>query len=176
MVSSLSPEYTAEVWDLLLNPPAEQPYEMLKRELTNRTSVSEQQRLQQLLTTEELGDRKPSQVLCRIQQLLGDKAATMDATFLRQLFLQRLLANVRMVLTPSAGDLNLEQLAQLANQIMEVSPTLTIATTETTTDNSTQLTAQVQELTCRLNELTTQMASSVNTFLQRPRRSPSPAR
>ena len=164
VVSSLSPEYAAEVWDLLLNPPAEQPYEMLKRELTNRTSVSEQQRLQQLLTTEELGDRKPSQVLRRIQQLLGDKAATMDATFLRQLFLQRLLANVRMVLTPSAGDLNLEQLAQLADQIMEVSPTLTIATTKTTTDNSTQITAQVQELTHRLNELTTQMASSVNTF------------
>ena len=100
----------------------------------------------------------------------------MDATFLRQLFLQRLPANVRMVLTPSAGDLNLEQLARLADRIMEVSPTLTIATTETTTDNSTQLTAQVQELTRRLNELTTQMASSVNTFSRRPCRSPSPAR
>ena len=63
----------------------------------------------------------------------------MDATFLRQLFLQRLPANIRMVLTPSAGDLNLKQLAQLADQIMEASPTLTIATTETTTNNSTQL-------------------------------------
>ena len=77
-----------------------------------------------------------------------------------------------MVLTPSAGDLNLEQLAQLANRIMEVSPTLTITTTKTTTDNSTQLTAQVQELTCRLNEYTTQIASFINTFLRRPRHHP----
>ena len=172
VVSSLSPEYATEVRDLLLNPPAEQPYEVLKRELTNRTSVSEQKRLQQLLTTEELGDRKPSQVLRRIQQLLGDKATSMDATFLRELFLQRLPANVRMVLTPSAGDLNLEQLAQLADRIVEVSPTPTIAATDTTT----QWTAQVTELTRRLDELTTQMASAVNTFSRRPRRSPSPAR
>ena len=108
VVSSLSPEYATEVRDLLLTLPAEHPYEQLKKELTNRTSLSEQRRLQQLLTSEELGDRKPSQLLRHIQQLLGDKANTMDATFLRELFLQRLPPNVRMVLTPSAGDLNLE--------------------------------------------------------------------
>lgn len=104
----------------------------------------------------ELGDCKLSQVLRHIQQLLGEKAATMNATFLRALFLQCLPANVRMVLNPLAGDLNLEQLAQQANRIMEASPILTIATTKTTT----QLTAQVNELTCRLDELKTQMAST----------------
>ena len=85
--SSLSPEFATEVQDLLLNPPVEQSYEVLKRELTNRTSLFEQRRLQQLLTSEVLGDRKPTQVLRRIQQLLGDKAETMDATFMRELFL-----------------------------------------------------------------------------------------
>ena len=173
VVSSLSSEYATEVWDLLFNPPAEQPYEILKRELMNCTSVSEQQRLQQLLTTEEHGDCKLSQVLWRIQQLLGVKAATMDTTFLRELFLQRLPANVHMVLIPSAGDLNLEQLAQLADWIMETSPTLTIATNQTSTDTTTQLTTQVNELTCHLDELTTQLASAVNTFLCCPCRSPS---
>ena len=67
MVSSLSPKYAAEVWDLLLNSPAEQPYETLKRVLMNHTSVSEQHYLQQLQTIkEELGDHKPSQVLWRM--------------------------------------------------------------------------------------------------------------
>ena len=42
VVSSLSPEFATEVRDLLLQPPPEQPYETLKRELTNRTSLSEQ--------------------------------------------------------------------------------------------------------------------------------------
>ena len=107
VVSSLSPKYATEVRNLPLTPPAEHPYEQLKKELTNRTLLSEQCRLQQLLTSEELGDRKPFQLLQHIQQLLGDKANTMDATFLQGLFLQRLPSNVRMVLTPSAGDLNL---------------------------------------------------------------------
>ena len=51
MVSSLSPEFAMEVRDLLLNPPAEQLYEVLKKEVTNCSSISEQHHLQQLLTT-----------------------------------------------------------------------------------------------------------------------------
>ena len=173
VIASLAPEFATEVHDLLLHPPEETPYEVLKQELTKRTSASEQRRLQQLLTTEELGDRKPSQVLRRIQQLLGDKAATIDSTLMRELFLQRLPANVRMVLTPSAGELNLEQLAQLADRIMEVSPTPTVAATETI--NSSPLNAQVTDLSRRLDELTVTLSSAINTFSRRPR-SPSPAR
>ena len=60
---------------------------MLKTELTKRTSASEQRRLQELLSAEELGDRMPSQVLRHIQQLLGSMATTMDTTLLRELFL-----------------------------------------------------------------------------------------
>ena len=148
---------------MLLRPPADQPYEVLKRELSNRTSLSEQHRLQQLLTSEELGDRKPCQVLCRIQHLLGEKATIMDPTFMRELFLQRLPSNVQMVLTPSAGDLNLNQLAQLANHIIEASPNPVIAATHTTPTTS-QLTTQVEELTRCLDELSTQMSKAVNAF------------
>ena len=160
-----------EVRDLLLSPPRDQPYETLKRELTNCTSPSEQRRLQQLLTAEELGDRKPNQVLRRIQQLLGDKATTMDESFMREQFLQLLPTNVRMVITPSAAALNLEALAQLADRIVETSPTTTIAATNTPDQ---LLTAQVSELTRRLEDLSTQMAKVVNSF--RRSRSRSPAR
>ena len=169
VVSSLSPEFTTEVRDLLLSPPGDQPYETLKRELTNRTSLSEQRRLQQLLTAEELGDRKPTQVLRRIQQLLGDKATTMDESFMRELFLQRLPTNVRMVITPSAAALNLEELAQLADRIVETSPTTTIAVTNTP---DKLLTAQVSELTRRLENLSTQMAKVANSFRRSRSRSP----
>ena len=80
MVSSLSPEFTTEVRDLLLHPLEETPYEVLKAELTKWSSASEQCRIQKLLSAEELGDRTPSQVLRHIQQLLGNMAGMVDPT------------------------------------------------------------------------------------------------
>ena len=41
VVSCLAPQFATEVRDLLLEPPAEQPYENLKAQLTKRTSASE---------------------------------------------------------------------------------------------------------------------------------------
>ena len=153
IVASLSPKFATKVRDLFLHPPAETPYEVLKAELTKRTSASEQRRIKELLSAdEELGDRSPSQVLQHIQQLLGGMAETVDSTLLHELFLQRLPSNVRMVLTPSAGALSLDQLAQLADRIVEASPTPTISATDT--HKHSQLTAQVTELTKHLDQLT----------------------
>ena len=166
VVSCLAPEYVTEVCDLILELPAEQPYKTLKAQLTKQTSTSEQRRIQELLSTEELGERTPSQILRRIQQLLGDMAPRMDAALLRELFLQRLPANVRMVLTPSAGGLSIDQLAQLADQILEASPPSISATSTQqkfkTDPTTTQLAAQVTQLAERLDKLTTQMAKTIN--------------
>ena len=62
VVSSLQPEFAQEIRDILISPPTQNQYDALKVELIRRTSASEQKRLQQLLTAEELGDRKPSQL------------------------------------------------------------------------------------------------------------------
>ena len=144
IVASLAPEFATEVRDLILNPPREQPYDTLKDQLIKRTAASEQRRLQQLFNAEELGDRKPSQLLRRMQQLLGDKANNTDGTFLRELFLQRLPSNVRMVLasTPDAG--NLDDLAQLADKIVEVA-TPSISSVKTS-DEFERLRHEVTEL------------------------------
>ena len=104
IVASLSPEYATEVRDLLLQPPNENPYDVLKEKLIKRTAASEQRRVQQLLTAEELGDRKPTQLLRRMQQLLGDMPGLPNGTFLREPFLQRLPSNARMVLASVGRD------------------------------------------------------------------------
>ncbi|KAM7300507.1 uncharacterized protein ISCGN_016119 [Ixodes scapularis] len=93
VVAALPPETAVDIRDIILEPPTTNPYDNLKAELIKRTSASEHQRLQRLLTSEELGDRTPSQLLRRLQQLLGERAATFDPALLRELFLQRLPNN-----------------------------------------------------------------------------------
>ncbi|CAN7992089.1 unnamed protein product, partial [Ixodes hexagonus] len=122
VVAALPPEIAADIRDVILEPPTTNPYDVLKQELTKRTSASEHQRLQRLLTSEELGERTPSQLLRRLQQLLGEQAATFADALLRELFLQRLPNNVKMVLGAASG-LALGQLAQLADTLMEVAAT-----------------------------------------------------
>ncbi|KAH7944336.1 hypothetical protein HPB52_018453 [Rhipicephalus sanguineus] len=84
VVSALSPEIASEIRDLILAPPETNPYDKLSAELLKLTSSSERQRPQELLSAEELGDRNPSQLLRRLQQLLGDKATSFDQNLLRQ--------------------------------------------------------------------------------------------
>ena len=166
IVASLAPEFATEVRDLILKPPADHPYDTLKDQLTKRTAASEHRRLQQLFHAEELGDRKPSQLLRRMQQLLGDKVNTTDGAFIHELFLQRLPSNVRIVLTSTPDADILEDLAQLADKIMEVA-TPSVASVLTT--------MELEQLRQEVSGLKTMIQA-----LQRPRRmsyghSPSPA-
>ena len=106
VIASLSPEFATEVRDVILKPPTDHAYDTLKTQLIKRTAASEQRKLQQLFSGEELGDRKPTQLLRRMQQLVGDKLGTADNdSFLRELFLQRLSPNVRMILASSDSSL-----------------------------------------------------------------------
>ena len=169
VVATLAPEIATEVRDLILTPPTENPYDTLKAQLIKRTAASEQRRLQQLFNTEELGDRKPTQLLRRMQQLLGDKASSTDSTFVRELFLQRLPATVRMVLASTPDTTSLEDLAQLADKIVEVAiPSL--AAVHTPSPRSTEV-EQLRAEVLRLQE----MVKSLSSRGRSPRRrSPSP--
>ena len=71
----IASEVTTEIQDLILDPSEAMPNTVLKKQLIRRTAASEQHGLQQLFNSEELGDRKPAQLLSGIQQLLGDQAS-----------------------------------------------------------------------------------------------------
>lgn len=181
VISSLSPEFAMEVRDLLLKPPADNPYNTLKVQLIKRTAASEQRKLQQLISGEELGDRKPTQLLRRMQQLLGDKLGTStDAnSFLRELFLQRLPANVRIVLASADSTTTLDKLADMADKVMEVAAAPNISAIGDThpshTDPEvTKLREEVSRLADLVASLTTGNRSRRRSF-SRPRRSNSPA-
>ena len=172
IVASLAPEFTTEVRDLVLAPPVENPYDTLKEQLIKRTAASEQCRLQQLFNAEELGDRKSTQLLRRMQQLLGDKAGATDGSFLKELLLQCLPSNVRMVLA-STGDAaaGLEELAQLADKIVEVATPSVSAVT-----HQPHLKEELDQLLTKmigLKKLVRSLSSRDKPFRGR---SPSPAR
>ena len=130
VVAGLSNEYATEICDLILNPPREDAYSTLKDLLIKRTAASERKHLLLLFTAEELGDRKPTQLLRRMQQLMGDAAGpNLDNSFLRELFFQRLPSHVRMVLASSGDNVSLDILADMADKIMEAAiPTVTSVT------------------------------------------------
>lgn len=200
-VSALPVEIAADIRDLILHPPGDSPYDTLKRELLDRTSLSIHRRLQQLLSAEELGDQKPSQLLRRMRQLTG--STTLDPAIMQELFLQRLPSDIRVVLT-AAGEMPLDGLARLADRILDlqsapaatpaysvsaarpmhspvhlrrsVSPPVPVPYAQPA---AADLTATVNNLQCSVNQLT-ELVSGLTTLVAdataMPHRSPSPFR
>ena len=154
VIASLPSEVALEVRDILVSPPTVKPYTELRAQLISRMTSSEQRRVQILLNEEELGDRKPSQLLRRMQQLLGSQQ--IDSGILRELFLQRLPHNVRLILASSSDALALVDLATLADKILEASiaaPNIASAAPAVSAVDD-DLRQQVSELTRMVADLT----------------------
>ena len=168
IIAALSPATATEVRDLILNPPPDTPYTVLMKELIWRTAGSNQQKLQKLFNEVELGDQKPSQLLRRMRQLWPCEGT--NEGLLRELFLKRLPSNMRMVLAPSGEEISLDNLAEVADHVMEVSVP-SVAAVRAPPPPSTS--AELESLRSEVHQLQEMMRSlSVH-----PRhRSPTPAR
>lgn len=164
VVSALPPDIADELDDVLAATPPADAYDQLKAAILVRKSESTSSRLQRLLTTEELGDQRPSQLLHRMRQLLGEQASDVNNSILRELFLQRLPQGVRMVVAP-ANDMSLDRLAEMADRVAEYAvPTVTALA------KSQSSTTAIQDLQAKFDKLTETVA-----YLQKhaggPRRS-----
>lgn len=118
IISQLDEKVVVEVEDIISNPPApEQKYSKLKYELIHRLSMSEGQRVRQLINEEDLGDRRPSQFLRHLRSLAG--TVLTDEKFLCQLWMRRLPASVQVILAAQSGQ-SLDKLADLADKVSEI--------------------------------------------------------
>lgn len=118
VISSIDQRLIGEIEDIIMDPPPENKYNTLKQELIRRLSTSEQQRVERLVSEEELGDRKPTVFLRHLQSLAGKLK---NDTIIRQLWLRRLPTQVQAILA-AQEDLSLQKLAELADKIIEVTP------------------------------------------------------
>ena len=114
MVKALPYSVAEEISDVITN---QMGYEKLKEALVNRFSESTERRFEKLLVSEELGDRKPSQLLRRLTSLSTGENVVSEA-ILKKLWIGRLPKSVQTVLQISSA--NIEELANLADKIMDI--------------------------------------------------------
>jgi hypothetical protein len=112
MVSQLNPHQAAEVEDIIIAPPEHKPYNRLKSELLRRLSTSREQRVRQLLSHEEMGDRKPSQFLRHLKGLEPD----VPDDFLSNIWASRLPQHVQAILAGQTEG-SLDSTSHLADKI-----------------------------------------------------------
>ncbi|KAJ8911572.1 hypothetical protein NQ315_008915 [Exocentrus adspersus] len=117
VTSNLDQKAALEVEDIITTPPATGKYQKIKDEICKRLSVSQEQRIRQLLEGEEIGDRTPSQFLRHLRNLAGSSSIVPD-DFLRTIWVSRLPRTMQAILaTQDSADLN--KVAELADKIKE---------------------------------------------------------
>lgn len=158
VVAHLDQKLAGEVEDIITKPPPKgQRYAKLKEELTRRLSMSDEQRLRQLISEEELGDRRPSQFLRYLRSLAS---VSLSDDILRQLWLQRLPQQVQAILV-SQSELSLDKLADLADKVFEFTGTKQVsACVDTTPTTLDKLILRVEELGRQVATLSTNHRSS----------------
>ncbi|XP_026464637.1 uncharacterized protein LOC113367225 [Ctenocephalides felis] len=116
VVSKLDPRYASEVCDIILKPPKDSPYSVLKKELLKRYGISDETKLRQLLEGQEMGDRTQSQFLMHLRSLAGSAVSKEMLNLMRSSRLPTHVQALISVRENSDIDLN----AKAADRIMEL--------------------------------------------------------
>lgn len=150
LVSILDTDVLASVSDLILNVPPENPFTALKDRLLKLFENSVAQNTKALLQELSLGDQKPSVLLSRMRELASGQVTD---DFLKTLWLQRLPQHIQAVLAVSSEVL--DNLAQLADKVSELSGPTHSSTIAAVTENVQYkvLQLQIAELAKKVEEL-----------------------
>ncbi|XP_076664850.1 uncharacterized protein LOC143367152 [Andrena cerasifolii] len=115
-IANLGGKYIEQVEDVVINPPATEQYEHLKREVIKRLTESDGTRVRKLLESEEIGDRTPSQFFRDLKKLA---TPSVPDEFILTLWKNRLPPNTQRVLAATT-DSNSNVLTEMADRIHEI--------------------------------------------------------
>ncbi|KAL0842145.1 hypothetical protein ABMA28_014321 [Loxostege sticticalis] len=167
VVSKLGKDAIRQISDILIAPPSTDKYSTLKSRLLSVYEESEERQFQKLIGEMELGDQKPSQLLRRMRELAKNTNVP-DKTLLN-LWTSRLPTHVRAVLTVSQ-DQNLDNLAGIADKIMENNRGEICAISNDQSPIMLELLSQVSKLSLEVAALRAQVSdSNGNNFNNRNR-------
>lgn len=153
VLSMLDTRVAAEVEDAITNPPSDRKYEHLKSELISKLSISRSQQIRQLLSDEELGDRRPSAFLRHLRSLAGSDMG--DDSILRELWMRRLPREVQRILI-AQKDLDLNKVAEIADAIVEASPPAPAAVHAIDSSELNRIMQRLEELSRKVEALSTE--------------------
>nr|VZI05128.1 unnamed protein product [Spirometra erinaceieuropaei] len=117
VVAAFPMNIATDLRDIIDCLPTEAPYTAQKEALISRISLSTQKRLQRLISEEDLSDRKPTQLLKRLEQLADGQE--LDVNMFKQRFLQRLSPSVQAILAPNIPSLTVQMFAETVNRKLE---------------------------------------------------------
>lgn len=145
-ISMMDPDTIDRCIDIIETLPTDTPYTEFKNKVIERMSVSEQSKLQKVLSETEMGDRKPSELLTYMTALAQ---GSLSDNVVKTLWLNRLPPQVRAILIASSE--NLPKLSSLADKIFETVPSQSIASTAHVASAS-GIDQQIAQLTKRFDE------------------------
>lgn len=160
VIGHLDNQYSREIKDIIISPPATNKYEKLKTELIKRLTASKEKKIKQLLMHEELGDRKPSQFLRHLKSLAG---LNVPDDFLRTIWVSRLPHGIQTVLAGQPGTASLEDLADLADRVNDLAastPKVAVVSNAVPSSVLDELTREIAELRRQFQQMSTRNSRS----------------
>ncbi|XP_055623185.1 uncharacterized protein LOC129766635 [Toxorhynchites rutilus septentrionalis] len=155
IVAKVDHSVICHIADLVAVPPADNKYKTVKDRLIARFALSAENRFEQLLGIHDLGDMRPAHLLAKMREL--PTGLGVDNNLLRMIFIQRLPANIRQILTCHDG--SIEKLAEMADKITDAtnnhaSAVAAVNNESTSNPNSERkLVEQIEMLTVEIRRL-----------------------
>lgn len=151
IASNLPPEAATVVRDVIVNPDKDDPYGVLKKELIRRSGESSHQEIRKLLVGEQLGDRRPTELL-RVMRRRAE-SYNVPEELMMELFLQHLPTNVQSILA-AVTPLTLEKAADIADRVMEVTPMQVSACSVSSVHSiEDRLLEEIKKINTRIDEI-----------------------
>lgn len=155
IVAKVDQTVLCHIADLVTTPPATNKYDAVKKRLIDRFALSPENRLERLLGMHDLGDLRPTHLLSKMQEL--STGLGVDNNLLKMLFIQRLPANIRPII--SCHDGTLAKLAEMADKMVDtvsVQASAVVASgKESVSTVENELRSEIDFLTAEIRKLKT---------------------